>query len=157
LFNAPAKPKIAKEKVQEEKMKKLIAIISGVSIAALVGGVSLADEKEAAEEANTVAVKGDEIDEELRTRAKGVKDRGEEEEGEQGYTRVIQQQGRVLLDSDWNEGDGDEAQSPDLTHTRAIGDEGKTIGHVDHGKTTVDRAVDDNEDDSQEKKKDDDG
>ena len=114
-------------------MKKLIVIISGVSIAALVGGVSLADEND-----------------------KDQKPKGDEAQGHES-SHVIQQQGRVLLDSDWNEGDGDEAQSPDLTHTRTIVDEGKTIGHIDHGKTTVDRAADGDGDDSRGKKKDEDG
>lgn len=120
-------------------MKKLIGLISAVSIAALISfsNITLADEEEAADKANTVAVEGDETDEELRTRGKGKKGPGDEDgdgdeaqglnstgnevaletlaieapddgDGEQGNSRPLKQQGRVLLDSDWNEGEGDD-------------------------------------------------
>ena len=62
-------------------MSKFIIVISGVSIAVFIGlsNVTLADETEAAEEVDTVAVEEDETDEELRTRAKGVKKPGDED------------------------------------------------------------------------------
>ena len=122
-------------------MKKLIAIISGVSIAALIGlgDVALADEKDD---------------------PKNKEDKAQS------------------LNSTGNEVAVEGIKTPD------DGDEGKTIGHVDHGKTTVggmadgdegddalrmktqisrdstrpekryEKAVDDDEDDSREKKKD---
>lgn len=57
-------------------MKKLFALISGVSIAALIGfsNVTLADEEEAAEEANKVAVEGDETNKKPMARGKSGKD-----------------------------------------------------------------------------------
>lgn len=62
-------------------MKKFIAVLSGVSIAALVGfsNITLADEEEAVEQTKPVAVEGDETDEELRTRAKGKKGPGDKD------------------------------------------------------------------------------
>jgi len=82
-------------------MKKLIAIISGVSMAALIGGVSLAEDQEVVEEASC-------------TEAETYQD--EQAEGE-----VAQQQGRVLLDSDWNEAEKNSRR--DISSEKHPGDE----------------------------------
>ena len=88
-------------------MKKSLAIISGVSLAALIGlgSVVLAGEKD------------------------DPKNREDEAQS---------------LNSDSNE----VAVESLAAKPRDDGDQGKTIGHVDHGKTTLEGAVDDDRDDA---------
>ncbi|MEE8295042.1 MAG: hypothetical protein V3R64_04975 [Sphingomonadales bacterium] len=99
-------------------MKKIIALLSGVSIAALVGfsNITLADEEEAAEETKPVAVEGDETDEELRTRAKGKKSPGDED-GDGDEAQGLNSTGNevaleTLAIKAPDDGDGDEDDTP---------------------------------------------